>query len=165
MAAEPSAADTLVAEAAVKTRLAETRALLAQDREEAAESRLARDSLNLPQTSEWHQEKTADFLRIAFSAKESGDVRLAQQAARLALVHLGKAESLSVGNADALSGIAELRGVICERLLGTTEDAILEYKKALERKADSPSASQKLRQLEKSPASGTSSAELPAAQK
>jgi hypothetical protein len=153
VAAEPTIADALTAEAAIKTRLGETRALLAQDREEAAETRLTKDSPEGSKTADWFQEKAADYLRIAFSAQESGDARLAQKAARQALRHLGKAEALSAGNADALSGISELRGVIYERLLGTTEEAFREYRKSHRNKTDDAAGRQNTRSSEPSSAS------------
>lgn len=150
MAAEPSTTDTSEAKAAIKTRLAETRALLEQDREEAAESRLDRDARSERNSMEWHQGKAADFLRIAFSAKEAGDSPTAQRAARLALVQLDKIERLSSADTATLASISELRGVIRERLLGDTSEAAREYKKALLQKPDSRSARQKLGLLDHS---------------
>jgi hypothetical protein len=136
-----------VAETAIKIRLTETRRLLEQDKDDAADTRIAAGAQSKPQSAEWHQEKAMDFLRIAFSAQEMGDARLAQKAARRALAQLDKAQVLSAGDLETMSSISELRGIIRERLLGTTEEAVTEYKKALERKADSTSARQKLNQL------------------
>ena len=160
---EPSVTNTVtpaaLTEATVKNRLSETRALLEQGREEDAEKRIAQDARSRPQSADWYQEKAADFLRVAFSAKESGDTQTAQRAARLTLVQLDKAEKLSSADTAVLAAISELHGVIRERLLGTTGEAVSEYKKALELKADSPSVRQKLRQLDKPSATETSDAQ------
>lgn len=142
-------------EEAIKERLAEARALIEQGLEEDAEKRIAKDTHSLPQSAEWYQETAADLLRIALSAHECGDTGTAQRAARLTLVQLGRAEELSQTNPEALAGIFELRGFVRERLLGTTADAALEYKKALKHDAGATSAKQKLRVLEKSPTDAT----------
>ncbi|MFA6960549.1 MAG: hypothetical protein WC205_07360 [Opitutaceae bacterium] len=160
-----ASSDPASGEKAIRKRLAETRTLLEQGHDEAAESRLAKDANSRPQTAEWFQEKAADFLRIAFSAQESGDKKTAQKAARRVLALLDKAEALSANDADTLASISEVRGYIREHLLGNTEEAIQEYKKALAHKADSPSARQKLNQLEKPSASEAPAMEPSSTQK
>ena len=134
-------------EADVSKRLAEARSFIEKGQDEAADARIARDASSKPQSADWHQEKAADLLRIAFSAQESGNTKTAQRAARLVLAQLDKAEALSKDNNEVLANISELRGVIRERLLGNTEEAVNEYKKALSLNPDSPSSRQKLRQL------------------
>ena len=146
--AQPDHAEAAkVSEALIKTRLAEARALLEQGKDEAAEARLGQDSTRRAKSVEGFQEKAADFLRIAFSAKEAGDIQTAQKAAKHALVQLENAEKVAT-NDNSLAEISEFRGVIFERLLGDTTQAVREYKKALERKPDASSARQKLRRID-----------------
>jgi len=130
-----------------KQNLEDSRNLLKADRGDSLEANLAKDAQSQPKSLDWHQEMAANLLRVAFSAQEAGDTATAKKAARRALAHYDKVETLANGDAAILANVAELRGVIAERLLGTTEDAAREYKKSLKLKDDSPSVREKMRQV------------------
>jgi hypothetical protein len=130
-----------------KQKLEDSRALLKAGREDAVEANLAKDAQSQPQSLDWHQEMAANLLRVAFSAQEAGDTATAKKAARRALAHYVKVETLANGDAAILANVAELRGVIAERILGSTEDAVREYRKSLKLKDDSPSVREKMRQV------------------
>lgn len=133
--------------------------LLEKGKEEAADVRVARDSKSRRNSAEWHEEKAMDLLRVAFAAQESGDMKTAQTAAKLTLVQLDKLERLSKDDSARLASIHELRGTIRERLVGDSDMAAGEYKKALERKPDSTSARQKLRQVDPEPVAESTEAQ------
>lgn len=130
-----------------KQKMEESRTLLKAGKEDDVETSFAQEAQSKPQSLDWHQEMATNLLRVAFSAQEAGDTASAQKAARRALAHLDKVESLAKDDVAILANITELRGVIAERLLGSTEDAVREYKKSLEIKGDSPSVRAKLRQM------------------
>jgi tetratricopeptide (TPR) repeat protein len=150
-------------ENAIKKKISQTRDLLIQGREDDAESRIEQDALSTPQTADWYQEKAATYLNIAISAQLGGDTKTVKQAVRRTLAELDKAEVLAKDDATTLAGIFELRGFIRERLLGTSEEAIEHYKKAVALKPDSASARQKLRQLDAAADSTTAVSATPAA--
>lgn len=154
LAAAPAQADAAQPKT-FKQKMEESRSLLRAGKEDDVEARFAQDAQSKPQSLDWHQEMAANLLRVAFSAQEAGDTATAQKAARRALVQYAKVEKLANGDAAILANVAELRGVIAERLLGTTVDAAREYNKSLELKGDSPSVRQKLRQAK--PAQGIES--------
>jgi hypothetical protein len=147
---------TLAEEDILKKRLSEAKALLMDGREDAAESRIEKEMLSATQTADWHLEKAADFLRVAISAQLAGDTKTTASAVRRTLAQLDKAEALSKDDVTALAGIAELRGFIRERLLGTNEEALSEYKKVLVLKPDSASARLRLKNLDDKSAVSTS---------
>jgi tetratricopeptide (TPR) repeat protein len=151
-------------ESSIKTRLIQTRDLLIQGREDDAENRVEQDARSTPQTADWYQEKAATYLNIAVSAQVSGDFKTLKQAVRRTLAELDKAEDLAKDDSATLAGIAELRGFIRERLLGTTTEAVEHYKKAAALKPDSTSARQKLRQLDSAADSAPAVSAIPTAQ-
>jgi hypothetical protein len=148
--AEPAASKKPAEAPSLRQKLSDSRDLLKADRGDALEANLAKDAHSKPKSVEWHQEMAANLLRVAFSAQEAGDTASAQKAARRALAQLDRVEALAQGDAKTLASVSELRGVIAERLLGTTADAVTEYKKALVRDPNSPSARHKLRQTDSS---------------
>lgn len=137
------------AEDAVTKRLSDTKALLMADREDDAESRIEQGAPGQSQSAEWFQSKAADFLRVALSAQLAGDTKMVAKAVRHTLAQLDKAEALSKDDPETLAGIAELRGFIQERLLGTSTEAANQYKVALALKPDSDSARRKVSLLDK----------------
>lgn len=134
----------------VRLRISDAKAFLMTGRDDDAETRVGQGIESNQQTSETYQSKAADFLRVASSAQLGGDVKTVEKAVRHALRNLEKAEALSQGDPANLAGIAELRGYIKERLIGSSSEALIEYKAALAIKPDSESARNKASLLQKS---------------
>ena len=108
--------------------------------DEAAESNLQGICTTPPNSAQWHMECAMNLLRVAFACKENHDDKTAQRVARRVLSHLDRAEKLFAGDADSLSTVHEIRGVVREQLLGDSNQALQSYQAAIHEKPDNPSA-------------------------
>ncbi|EIP98840.1 hypothetical protein OpiT1DRAFT_03310 [Opitutaceae bacterium TAV1] len=132
----PDADATLAAKKArLAGTLAEGRRLMQAGDEAAAESRLQELNDSPRGTWDWHMESVASLLRVAHASRDAGDMPAARRAARRLLVHLSRAEALSEDDPEKLANIEELRGLVQERLVGTTGEAAESYRRAV-RQAD-----------------------------
>jgi len=109
--------------------LTQSRHLLEKDQGDAAEAKLADHNRAKSQSVGWHLTQVANLLRIAFAAKETGDEKTAQRAARRALAHLTQAENKPGLEATEATAISSLRAFIKDRLDGDTNQAEQELRK------------------------------------
>lgn len=144
---------------ALQSALNEGRRLLSQGADDGAEQRLKEIGKKQGDDAATHLELAMNFVRIAFSSRESGDLPTSQKAADKALRHLAKAEKQAQGDDATLASIYQIRGVIYERLAGTTSDAARSYREALRRKPGDETAKARLRQT-----TGANQQEVPTTQ-
>ena len=128
--------------------LEESRRLFAAgSSDDAAETSLEGLNRSAKESGKGQLQIATNLLRVAFACKESNDEKTAQRVAKRALAHLDKAEHELQGDDKALAGINKIRGVIFERLLGTTDEAAQSYREALKHQPGDESAKAKLRQV------------------
>lgn len=116
--------------------------------DDQAEARLQELSTATPNSAQWHMECAMNLLRVAFACKESNDSATAQRVAERVLIQLEKAEKLFAGDAASLSSVYEVRGVVRERLLGNTNQALECYREAVKQKPDNTSAKRRAQLLQ-----------------
>ena len=102
---------------------ADSRTLFALGKYEQAEKLLFDLNRNQSGTSEWNLESASALVRMAFSFRQTGDVPLSIVIAERALDQLVLAQKSLKTQADSTlaASIAEMAGLINERLAGTTE--------------------------------------------
>ena len=98
-------------------------------------------------SGQWHMEAAMNLLRVAFSCKESNDLKTAQRVALRVLVHLALAEKLFAGDSNSLSSVYEIRGVVREQLVGDTNQALQNYQSAVKLNPDNESANRRVQML------------------
>ena len=116
--------------------------------DDQAEAKLQEINTATPNSAQWHIESAMNLLRVAFACKESNDQATAQRVAARVLIQLEKAEKLFAGDAASLSSVYEIRGVVRERLLGNTTQALECYREAVRQKPDNASAKRRTQLLQ-----------------
>ena len=117
------------------------------DADDQAEAKLQEINTAKPNTAPWHMQCAMNLLRVAFACKESNNQATAQRIAGRVLIELDKAEKLLTGDSDALSSVYEIRGVVRERLLGNTNQALECYREAAKQKPDNASVKLRLKRF------------------
>ncbi|MBW8780718.1 MAG: hypothetical protein JF599_02355 [Verrucomicrobia bacterium] len=127
--------------------LAEGRRLFEESSDDAGESTLQSLNRHAMGSGPGQMEIAMNLLRVAFACKESNDEKTAHRVAMRALAHLDVAERKLGSNERALASIYQIRGVISERLLGTTAEAVKNYQAALKHQPENKSVQAKLAQI------------------
>lgn len=118
-------------------------------REGEGEAKLTTLSSLQAQTPPWHLELAVNLLRTAFDARAVGDDDAAAKAARRALKQIEKAEAGYTSDAARLSSLQDLRGVLAEEFLGTSEDAERHYREAARLNPNSPAAKERIERIDR----------------
>ena len=128
--------------------LGESRRLFAAGRGDEGEAALEGLNRKAKNSGESQLEMAMNLLRVAFDCRESGDIKTAQLVAQRALDRLDRAEAKLGDQSKVVSSINEIRGVIRERLLGNTLQAMALYRESLRKNPDNESVKGKLKQLQ-----------------
>lgn len=129
---------------------ADAKALFTSGKYEQAEKCLFACNLQASNTAEGELESASALMRLGLALRDKGSQELSMEAASRALSHLDQAAKYAKKlNDDELnSRIAELEGIISERLLGSTEDAKACYRAALQSNSKAPVAGQIMKILD-----------------
>ena len=99
----------------------------------AAEAALIAANARQPQTSEWHFETAGSLVRMATALRQTHEPALSVLMGERALAHLDAAEhKLRTDQRAFGSAIRQLAGYINERLAGSSEQAKVHYRAALQ---------------------------------
>ena len=88
----------------------------------AAEAKVTSINLLPSKTVEWYLHNAANFLHLAFRAKEQDDAQTAELAAKRAMLHTIRASKLVGDDPAMLVRISDLRAVINERFLSNSTE-------------------------------------------
>lgn len=117
-------------------------------REDAGEASLATLSSAQPQTAAWHLDLAMNLIRTAFSSRAVGDEVAAGKAAQRALKAIAKAERGYATEPARLSTLQDLRGVLLENFLGTTEQAEACYRESARLNPDNPAVRERIERID-----------------
>ena len=95
-----------------------------------AETRLARLNSRSPATADWYIHNAALLLPIALDRQEKKRTTYAQEIALYIRSQLNQAEKIKLKNPEAEEAIARYRAVLAEKILGNSQEAAEEMKKA-----------------------------------
>lgn len=90
-----------------------------------------------------------NLIRMAYDARSAGDEVAATKAAKRAVKYLDKAARGYADQPARLSGMQELRGVLQEDFLGTSEEAEAYFREAARLNPDSESAKERVMRLDR----------------
>jgi hypothetical protein len=124
-------------------------AKLRADKQEETEVLLADLSPTPKNSPDWHFELAMNLIRVAYDARATGDEVAAKKAAQRAVKHFDKAERGYTDQTVRLSAMQELRGVLQEDFLGTSEEAEAYFREAARLNPDSESAKERVMRLDR----------------
>lgn len=124
-------------------------AKLRADKPEETEALLGELSPASKDSPAWHLELAMNLIRTAYDARSAGDEVAATKAAKRAVKYLDKAARGYADQPARLSGMQELRGVLQEDFLGTSEEAEAYFREAARLNPDSESAKERVVRLDR----------------
>jgi len=146
--AQEANSDATTADAQIQRTLNDSKSLFRDgSSDDQAETKLQAISTATANSGQWHMEAAMNLLRVAFSCKESNDLKTAQRVALRVLVHLALAEKLFAGDSNSLSSVYEIRGVVREQLVGDTNQALQNYQSSVKLNPDNDSANRRVQLL------------------
>lgn len=90
----------------------------------AAEEVCGLNTRTVPETKEWHRKWGTNLIAVALFAREKNQILVSQNLASRAVLQLNAAQNLTaVTDVAFLAELADLRGDIADRLVGTSEEA------------------------------------------